>query len=288
MMLRGGVILCVLLSLSAAVASAAPPRDLRQAAKATGFANIADRVAKATLPTAFLRPGQSGIPAALGTSRLGGEPDLPVGVAWPRCKGKPQSFLAQVRVSDLPDADVELRRLGGVLLFFTYVDLEPGETEYGNWAGTCSSVRHARSGVALERQMTPRTGVIRLKPVTLTFAQRLDVPDLALDSEHLMPPLQNISPMGGWEPWNHFVDKLHGEPFVETKLLGYPRAPNGGARCWARAERTKGTWRHLFTMGPDDDFGFEVADAGRLQLLISPADLRAGRFNHVCGVFDSA
>jgi hypothetical protein len=43
----------------------------------------------------------------------------------------------------------------------------------------------------------------------------------------------------------------------------------------------------LFTIGPDEEFGFEVADAGRLQLLISPADLRAGRFNHVCGVFDT-
>jgi hypothetical protein len=36
------------------------------------------------------------------------------------------------------------------------------------------------------------------------------------------------------------------------------------------------------------EFGFEVADAGRVQLPISPADLRAGRFDRVCGVFDSA
>jgi len=33
---------------------------------------------------------------------------------------------------------------------------------------------------------------------------------------------------------------------------------------------------------------WEVADGGRLQLLISPADLARGRFDRVCGVFDSA
>jgi Domain of unknown function (DUF1963) len=287
-MLRGGVILCVLLCLSGAVASAAPLRDVRQTAKDAGYGDIANRVAEASRPTAFLRPGRSGMPAALGTSRLGGEPDLPVGVAWPQCKAKPQSFLAQIRVRDLPGADVELRRLGGVLLFFTYVEFEPGETEYGLWAGDCSAVLHARSGTALERATVPGVGVMRLKAVALRFASRPDVPDLALDSDHLMPPLQDLQPAGGWDKWNAFTEALHGKPFVETKLLGYPGAPNGGDQCWSRAERTKRTWRHLFTMGPDDEFGFEVADAGRLQLLISPADLRAGRFTHVCGVFDSA
>ena len=42
------------------------------------------------------------------------------------------------------------------------------------------------------------------------------------------------------------------------------------------------------TFGYDEDRGFMVADVGTLQLLISPADLRAGRFDRVCGVFDSA
>jgi hypothetical protein len=280
-------ILSVLLVLS--VAAPASARDVRKVAKAYGYGDIADRVVAASRPTEFFRPVRTGrMPSALGTSRLGGDPDLPAGVQWPRCKGKPQSFLAQVRVSDLPAEDVELRRLGGVLLFFTYVELEPGETHYGDWAGACSSVRHARAGAALERRATPRTGVIRAKPVALRFAQRLDVPDLALDEDHLMPPLQDIVPKGGFEQWYKFTDHLRGKPFVETKLLGYPDAPNGGNRCWARAERVKDTWRHLFTMGPDDEFGFVAADAGRLQLLIAPEDLRAGRFNHICGVFDSA
>jgi uncharacterized protein DUF1963 len=288
MMLRGGVILCVLLSLSGAVASAASAADVRERAKAAGYGDIAGRLADTALQTEYFRPAKTGMPAALGTSRLGGDPDLPAHAAWPRCHGKPQSFLAQVRVHDLPDGARELRRVGGVLLFFTFVEFEPGETEYPWDAGRCSAVLHARPGANLARVKGPLKRTLRLKPVSLRFAERPDVPDLALDADHLMPPLQDIVPAGGWEKWFDFHDALHGKPFVETRVLGYPGAPNGGNRCWDRADRGKDTWRHLFTMGPDDEFGFEVADAGRLQLLISPADLRGGRFNHVCGVFDSA
>lgn len=57
-------------------------------------------------------------PRALGTTRLGGRPDLPAGTQWPRCHGQQQAFLAQIRVRDLPPAARELRRVGGTLLFF--------------------------------------------------------------------------------------------------------------------------------------------------------------------------
>jgi hypothetical protein len=121
------------------------------AARAAGFAHIGDRVAAVSRPTVLVtrrllrRP-----PVALGTSRLGGNPDLPAGVPWPRCGPRTQTFLGQ----------------------------------------------------------------IRLRPVD--------------------------------------------------------------------------AWRHLITFGVDFGIGFEVADGGRLQVQISPADLAAGRFDRVCGIFDGA
>jgi hypothetical protein len=127
-----------------------------------------------------------------------------------------------------------------------------------------------------------------MRVARLGFTARPDLPDLALDADHLMPPLQDIVPEGGWEKWFDFRDAVNGKPRMETKLLGYAGAPNGGNACWQRAERAKGAWRHLLTVGPDDKVDFVVADAGRIQFLISPADLRAGRFDRVCGVFDSA
>jgi hypothetical protein len=57
----------------------------------------------------------------------------------------------------------------------------------------------------------------------------------------------------------------------------------------SRAKAGSGSaWRHLFTIGLDYRIGFEVADGGQLQIAIRPDDLRGGRFDRVCGIFDSA
>jgi hypothetical protein len=285
MRLLGLIVLTFLAVTGVALAS----DDVREAATEAGYGSIAKRLADASLPTVFVRPRPFGAtPAALGTSRTGGAPDLPPATSWPRCKGQPQSFLAQIRVRDLPPEAAELRRAGGSLLFFTYIGSEDGPfDEDGPWEGDCSAVVHARVGAPLTRTKPPGSRTLHMRVARLRFALRPDVPDLALDADHLMPPLQDIVPEGGWEKWFDFRDAVNGKPRMETKLLGYANAPNGGNACWQRAERKKSPWRHLLTVGPDDAVDFVVADAGRIQFLIAPADLRTGRFDRVCGVFDS-
>jgi hypothetical protein len=261
--------------------------DVRSALEAAGFADIAPKVAAASLPAVTIDLAQrSRDPAVLGSSRLGGRPDLPAGVAWPRCKGKPQTFLGQIKLRELPPAARELRRLGGTLLFFTYVAFETDERDYGLWDGSCTAVLHARAGMKLTRTPLPRE-TLPLRPSRPRFTARPDVPDVADFGDRLLGPLGDVV-VEDWERWFEFREALLGKPRLEHELLGYLDVPNGGDKCSARAERTRGTWRHLFTVGPDDHLGFSVADAGRLQVLISPADLRAGRFDRVCGVFDSA
>jgi hypothetical protein len=65
----------------------------------------------------------------LGSSRVGGAPDLPPGLAWPRCGGQPMQFLAQLDLSraSLLDGCAALPRHGW-LLFFVAADYtgEPG------------------------------------------------------------------------------------------------------------------------------------------------------------------
>lgn len=54
-----------------------------------------------------------------GASKLGGFPDLPPGFQWPYWQGKPQSFIAQINLSELPR--IEQRDLlpdRGLMLFF--------------------------------------------------------------------------------------------------------------------------------------------------------------------------
>jgi len=64
----------------------------------------------------------------LGSSRLGGLPDLPAGVDWPTYKdGRPLDFIAQIRLEDAAPCDVDgLLPKKGWLWFFVL----------GNWDGT--------------------------------------------------------------------------------------------------------------------------------------------------------
>src|SRR5215467_8559023 len=56
---------------------------------------------------------------AIGASKLGGEPDLPVGTEWPTGKGQPLSFVAQIRLSDVaPFYPQPPLPLAGMLWFF--------------------------------------------------------------------------------------------------------------------------------------------------------------------------
>ncbi|MGI4875690.1 MAG: YwqG family protein [Janthinobacterium lividum] len=56
---------------------------------------------------------------AVGASKLGGLPDLPPGTAWPTFDGLPLSFLGQLNLAELPDAEVRnLLPQQGMLSFF--------------------------------------------------------------------------------------------------------------------------------------------------------------------------
>ena len=71
-------------------------------------------------PAVFARSGPASHqkPPA-GMSRLGGLPDLPSGIQWPVWQGKPQSFVAQINLSELPDlTERHLLPAQGWLFFF--------------------------------------------------------------------------------------------------------------------------------------------------------------------------
>ena len=288
-MIRFATTLAAVALLAAAPAASAQgfrEPDVRAALQERGLGALADTLAPAARPMAIvdrtLLPRE---PEELGTSRLGGRPDLPAGTRWPRCHGYAQTFLGQLRPRDLPPELAELAAHDGTLLFFAHIEREDGSWNQP-FNGECATVLHARPGTPLRRAAFPRHA-LRLRPVLPRFDVRPDLPDIVFPTDHLMAPLRDVV-VRDYERWFEVRDLLLGKPRLEHVLLGYSRAPNGGDDCSERAERGRDTWRHLFTIGPDDHLGFNVADAGALQILIAPADLRAGRFDRVCGVFDSA
>ena len=151
------------------------------------------------------------------------------------------------------------------------------------WAATSAVVQ--RGGCAAGADGGTHAPAARAEDAPLRFGSRPDVPGLSLDADHLMAPLRHITP-ADWEKYDDFRDRLNGRPELQHRLLGFPFAPNGGNACSARGERARLTWRQVAMFDYDERLGFTVGDGGDLQLLISPADLRAGRFGRVCGVFE--
>lgn len=80
-------------------------------------------------PAAVLVGVRSSSPLTCGASKLGGEPDLPKDVLWPRFKGRPLSFVVQISLSHLPAAvreSLSLPAVGMVSFFY-----ESGQQPWG-------------------------------------------------------------------------------------------------------------------------------------------------------------
>ena len=286
----------LLLALPSVAHAAAGSREAEDAVRAAGFGEIADRAGAAARPTVRIGRRRARLPRRLGTSRLGGPPDLPAGTRWPSCRGRPQTFLAQLRVRDLPRDAAPLRRIGGRLWVFTHVEIESPDTGYGLWAGACTRIVHAPVGTPLRRTARPRRSM-RLRPAGLRYRVRTDVPDVSSDTNRLAPPMDDVAIAAerayDWATMRYGLNQAtpdwqHPVWEGEHRLLGYLDTPNGeSGRCWSRTRSAVSPWRHLLTVGHDERIGFEVADGGRLQVAIDPRDLRRGSFRRVCGIFDS-
>lgn len=107
-------------------------------------------------------------------SRMGGDPDLPASLPWPRVNGDSLTFVAQVLVDDVKPLDGEgLLPKTGLLSFF--VQLDPEAPDYG---GQCF-VAHFPVITDLSRILPPTSAASTATNVgLLTMKERLALPPL--------------------------------------------------------------------------------------------------------------
>ncbi|MEO7019030.1 MAG: YwqG family protein [Ktedonobacteraceae bacterium] len=123
----------------------------------------------------------------IGVSKIGGHPDLPVGIAWPTLKGQPQSFLAQIRLTEVQGLATRglLPQLGMLWFFYDARQETFGENpqDRGGW----SILFKAEQPATLKRQATPaklpaaslfQSCILTLKrELTLALQPELELPD---------------------------------------------------------------------------------------------------------------
>lgn len=113
------------------------------------------------------------------------------------------------------------------------------------------------------------------------------MPDIADGADRLMTPMRDVKMTeADRERWYDVRDALNGNPEYGHQLLGYSRGAYNPDTCTKRADRRTAPRRQLL-MIDNDELGFDIPDGGRLHVLISPAALRAGRFDRICSYFDT-
>ena len=252
-------------------------------------------------------PSEGALP--VGSSKIGGLPDVPEDFVWPTYEGReddhdpfklrPLSFLAQFRVEDVASADEEhLLPPDGLLSFFY-------EVETQRWGFDPEDAGSARvywfpGTAALSRAADVPAGIVRGETL---------LPEMAVgfDTEISLPDIEYLPDEADWDEFQA-CRAACGCPEEEdevTKLLGYPdviqnpmeeececvtrglycgnsedsrqASPEEQADILAKA----GEWRMLFQMGTvaTEDYELMFGDAGYIYFWIRREDLLARRFD---------
>ena len=239
---------------------------------------------------------------AIGASRIGGIPDLPPGITWPKWKGLPQSIIAQINL----DA-VHRYVTNGVLpqsgmLWFFY---DAQQETYGADPADCGGwhVIFSDDHSGLQRTVAPATlpAASQFKACSTSFASEITLsqqPELEIenfdwtdDEQQKYETLLSTFP----NPADHAA--LH------NRLLGYPETIQDDMRLECQlashgvtdisdprsAELSKGAmdWQLLLQIDTDERIGMDWGDAGMIYYWITRSDLQAHRFERTWLILQS-
>lgn len=235
----------------------------------------------------------------IGYSRIGGQPDLPAGVQWPTVGEQPLSFIAQIRLKDVPWKPGILPPDGLLSFFYNAVDQPWGydPQHAGNW-----KVIYSAEIAALERLMPPEQlerdrdfeplavefSVQTTLPSWNTLAvRRMDLTEAEIDlyikliediTEHNAPGFPIHRFLG--EP-----DPVQGEMQLKCQLVthGIDCGDPTGYRDPRRKELEPGAegWKLLLQIDSEEETGMTWGDFGMIYFWIHEEDLKRGDFDQV-------
>lgn len=224
----------------------------------------------------------------IGTSKLGGLPDLPPGIEWPEWKTGYLTFVAQVNLAEVPPTG--LLPNVGILSFFY-------DREQSAWGFDPNHREGFRLWYFPETSGLVRT--VEPEPSSLPCAGLSFEPFLSLPDPSARSVRELLLEIEDDEQYCDFVDK-HAGPVPQHQILGWPHViqnemelecqlvTNGlytgdpsGYNDSRRNELEPGAddWTLLFQVDSDDDAKMMWGDAGMLYVWIRRQDLETRSFD---------
>ena len=237
-----------------------------------------------------------------GTSKIGGIPDLPAGQAWPTWKGDSQSFVAQLRLTDLHPYDINHWLPATGMLWFFYdaqQDTYGGDPQdAGGW-----SVLYSSTDQSLQQASVPDTlpAESRFQTSTITVAQELTMtqrPQLEITGLRWNDKDQERFDA----VYAQFIDERDTKPPFH-RMFGYPDTQQDDMRLQCQLisngitdsdepraldlARGANDWQLLLQVDSDERIGMRWASMGMLYYWIKKSDLQARKFDQIWLVLQS-
>ena len=230
---------------------------------------------------------------AIGTSKVGGLPDLPVARQWPEWKGIPQSFIAQIRMEDVQPYDIaNVLPKSGMLWFFYDAKQEIyGESieDKEGW-----QVFFEEEITHLQRAPAPTTlpttsrfqacGISITSEITLSQNPQLEVPNLDWTEEEQKKYEDFLATFPSKEDHGLVHHRLLGNPDtiqddmrLQCQLVTHNVKDVTSSQATELA-KTANEWQLLLQIDTDAEANMEWANNGMLYYWITASDLHEKHF----------
>lgn len=228
----------------------------------------------------------------VGASKIGGLPDLPDGTEWPTWQDVPLAFIAQFRLADLAEHDVEDALPDAGMLCFFY------DARQETW-GLDPEDRGSWQVLYVESDATPLAR--SPMPDGLPEVSRFRACELEFSATANLPPYDSADAQTlelterEQDAYMTLLDQVMGADLEGSKLLGHPDsiqadmqegcqlAFTGGSADPDALELAQGTtdWRLLLQIDSEDEAEMMWGDAGMIYYWVRKQDLQARKFDDV-------
>lgn len=255
------------------------------------YSNKFESILRNTIRIYLSKRNESEMP--IGTSKIGGKPDLPVDVSWPtENNSKPLTFIAQINLKEVSPLDSDnLLPESGILYFFYGAEqdawgFDPKDKD------KFKVIYYDGAFDKLQRHEFPESLPAhgQFSPNEIKYTQEISLPSRQSDLLNFLTKEEQDKFFDIFESeWNinkilGYADEVQNEMELECELV------TNGLYCGDQTgyndprlgelEKNKGEWRLLLQVDSNDVADMMWGDVGRIYFWIKKTNLREKRFEN--------